>query len=260
VPRIADIPAPIVICVLGSFRLLKAGVVIEVRGGGKAEFLLSRLALRVNEGVRRETLLSGLWPDREPVLAGQSLNSLLYSLHRLLGDEIGGAAPVLQSSGYCRLNSEAGIAVDLAYFERFTDEGNGHARAGDAAEASLAYRQAVNCYRGDLCGSGDIGDLIERERCRSMYLTVLAWLADDSFCSGDYGECLESALRLLAQDPCREDAHRLVMRCHVRRGERAQALRQYRVCEEILHTEFEAVPEPVTVALFEQVRLNPAAV
>jgi DNA-binding SARP family transcriptional activator len=247
--------------VLGSFRLLKGGSPVEVRGGGKAEYLLSRLALRVDEGVRRDALLSGLWPDREAILAGQSLNSLLYSLHRLLGDEIGGAAPVLQGGGYCRLNSEAGIAVDLAHFEQLTDEGNRHAGAGEAGKAALAYRQAVNCYRGDLCsGGGDIGDLIERERFRSMYLTMLAWLADDSFRSHDYEECLGSSLRLLAQDPCREDAHRLVMRCYVRRGERAQALRQYRICEEILRTEFEAVPEQVTTALFEQVRLDPGTV
>jgi hypothetical protein len=50
------------------------------------------------------------------------------------------------------------------------------------------------------------------------------------------------------------------MRCHVRRGERAQALQQYRVCVDLLRTTFRAKPEPATVALFEQVRLDPGSV
>jgi DNA-binding SARP family transcriptional activator len=50
------------------------------------------------------------------------------------------------------------------------------------------------------------------------------------------------------------------MRCHVRRGERSQALRQYRLCQQILRAEFDAAPEPATEALFEQVRLAPSAI
>ena len=66
--------------------------------------------------------------------------------------------------------------------------------------------------------------------------------------------------RLLDGDPCREDAHRLVMRCHVRRGERAQALRHYLLCQQILRAEFDAAPEPATDALFEQARLDPSTI
>ncbi|NTU64270.1 MAG: alpha/beta hydrolase, partial [Chloroflexi bacterium] len=68
------------------------------------------------------------------------------------------------------------------------------------------------------------------------------------------------ASRLLTVDPCREDAHRLAMRCYARRGERAQALRQYQVCETVLRSEFDAVPEPATRQLFDQIRLSPASV
>jgi hypothetical protein len=50
------------------------------------------------------------------------------------------------------------------------------------------------------------------------------------------------------------------MRCCVRSGERAQALRQYRLCVDILRSEFDALPEPATVALFDQVRRDPGSV
>jgi DNA-binding SARP family transcriptional activator len=89
---------------------------------------------------------------------------------------------------------------------------------------------------------------------------MLARLADYSFGDEDYGRCLEHALRLLECEPTREDAHRLAMRCYVRCGERSQAMRQYRLCTEILRREFDASPEPSTTALFERVRDEPAAI
>jgi hypothetical protein len=49
------------------------------------------------------------------------------------------------------------------------------------------------------------------------------------------------------------------MRCHVRRGERAQAMRQYRICCSILQDEFDALPEPATQLLYQQIRLDPAS-
>ena len=64
-------------------------------------------------------------------------------------------------------------------------------------------------------------------------------------------------MQLLACDPYREDAHRVLMRVHVQRGERAQALRQYRVCEQLLRQEFDAPPEAATTALFDRIRCDP---
>ena len=61
-------------------------------------------------------------------------------------------------------------------------------------------------------------------------------------------------------DPCREDGYRLAMRAYVRRGERAQALRQYRLCEHVLRREFDTAPEPLTTELFERIRASPAGV
>jgi DNA-binding SARP family transcriptional activator len=78
----------------------------------------------------------------------------------------------------------------------------------------------------------------------------LARLADYFYLVADYPACLQYANRLLENDACREDAHRLLMRCLVRQGERAQALRQYRLCMHILHAEFDTVPERDTTRLF----------
>ena len=93
-----------------------------------------------------------------------------------------------------------------------------------------------------------------------MYHTILAWLAEHHFSRSEYATSIEYAVRLLSSDPTREDAHRIAMRSYMRRGERAQALRQYRLCERMLLSEFDAQPEPATVALFERLRHDPASV
>src|SRR5947208_10773697 len=64
---------------------------------------MGRLARRPI-GVRREALLSTLSPDKEVALASHSLNTLVHSTREPLDDEIGGAPPVVQPSGFYRLN------------------------------------------------------------------------------------------------------------------------------------------------------------
>jgi DNA-binding SARP family transcriptional activator len=124
------------------------------------------------------------------------------------------------------------------------------------------FERAVRLYGGDLSaavGSGARAAL-ERERLRAACRRALIRLADYAFVQQDFDTSLAYALELLDHDPCREDAHRLVMRCHVRLGERSQAVYHYRTVQAILRSECDAEPEPATTALFEQIRLKPHAV
>jgi DNA-binding SARP family transcriptional activator len=210
--------------------------------------------------VPRDTILEALWPGIDVALSSQSLNSLVYSLHKSLSGAIAGAPPVLYTDGAYRLNRELGVSVDVAWFEACVKAGDRHSREGNEASASAFYGQAVKLYSGDLCAGTDVHILVERERLRAVYLTVLARLAAACFDIGDYAACLDYARQILAHDPCREDAHRLIMRCYVRQGARAQALRQYRICEGILQHEFDVAPEPATTLLFDQVRHDPSSV
>jgi DNA-binding SARP family transcriptional activator len=158
------------------------------------------------------------------------------------------------------LNVDAGVGVDTAHFDVLVRTAEAHLRAGEASAAVAALVAASEFYRGDVYACDDLRAVVERERLRAVHLSLLSRLADQHFEQHQYGEALEYARRLLTADPCREDAHRLVMRCHVRLGERAQALRQYRTCVQILDAEFGAGPEPLTDALFARIRLAPDSV
>jgi DNA-binding SARP family transcriptional activator len=252
--------APVLICLFGRFRLLRCGATIPVRSGGRTEALLSCLALRNENGMRRDALLDAVWPESDLVRAKQSLTTLLGGLRRRLGSALAGASPVLYAEGGYALNSAAGVAVDVALFDALALEGERSMRVSDVAGAMRYWRQAIGLYQGDVCVGSDVHAMIERERLRALQLTLLRRLAEHCMQEGEHHEALRHARQLLRRDPCREDAHRLVMRCHVRLGERAQALRQYRVCRHFLEHEFDALPEPSTEALFAQIRLDPASV
>jgi DNA-binding SARP family transcriptional activator len=250
--------AAIEVCLLGNFRILKYGVLVTVRPGSKAEQLMGQLALRSPDGLLRESLIGLLWPETEIALATQSLNTLVYSMHRLLGDALEGLQPVLVQAGMYVLNVDAGVEIDIIAFETAARDGDRLAGLGSRTGAVASYCQAVALYAGDLAFGSDILALVERERLRSRYLLVLARLADLYFDGLEFERALECALDLLSHDPCREDAHRMAMRCFVRLGVRSQGLRQYRTCCEVLALEFGAVPERATKSLYELIRLDPA--
>lgn len=259
-PSVMAIDSPILICLLGEFRVLKAGRSVKIATGSKTETLLCSLALRENSCALRDVLLASLWPDQEPALANQSLNSLIYNLRKLLGKGTEEASPVTSNDGFYCLNVEAGVDVDVRIFETLATLAARRAESGDHEAALASYTRAIELYRGDLRFATDVYAVILRERLRAQYLSAIAYVAEHFFQQHRYTASLDYAMRLLRCDPCREDAYRLAMTCHVRLGHRAEALQQYRLCEQILRSEFDAVPEPSTKALFDLIRLNPGSV
>lgn len=221
---------------------------------------LAALALRPRDGVGRDELLSLVWPSSETALASQSLNTLVHSVNRTLGDALARPRPVVRRDGRYRLDLDAGVTVDVHAFDAAAERGDQLGRSGDRSGAIASYDRAVGLYEGDLVIAFDVRQVLERERLRARYLSIQARLADHHFEIRDYAVALLHALDLLDHDPCREDAHRMAMRCYVRIGQRAQALRQFQLCREVLALEFEASPEPDTEALYELIRVEPARV
>ena len=261
VPSPPAVDAPLLVCLLGWFKLLKWGQAVSVRPGGRTQALFSLLALASRRlGVNRDELLDCLWPGGDADLAAQALRALVYTLHRSLGDALGGEAPVIRDDGRYRLNIEAGLVVDVDRFDGAIDSAEELEREGNAEVAIERYRAAVGLYDGDLAVGSDVQHLVERERLRARYINARARLAEYHLVERDYVASLANALEVLAVDPLREDAHRLAMRSYVRRGQRAQALRQYRLCSDVLESEFQVVPEPATQALYELVRFDPSRV
>lgn len=198
-------------------------------------------------------------------MASDALSSLIHSLRKRLAPYLSGEPPVLFEDNQYRLNTDGGVSVDVDYFERLVRAGGGYMVCEKYQDAFAAYSKAMSAYTGDLCDCLPVVEeadslLVQRERLKTLYMTALCRVAVFYYQAGKYESSLDTLNTLLLKDPCREDAHRLAMRCYLLKGERAQALHQYRLCTSILEKEFEAPPEEATVELYDRIRLCPESI
>lgn len=247
-----------VIRCLGSFAVYHNGQPISFPRNRKADVVLKYLVLHRDRPVSRDALMELGWPDAGLDVAGNNLNTTISivrsSLARALERQIQGS-PILCEDGHYCLNPVLTLSVDVAEFDACWKRGLACERDGRVGEAMEAYQAAVALYHGDLL-MGDLYDdriVIERERLATTFLMLLSKLGEYRLGRGDYQEAMDYAHRLLEQDPCREDAHRLLMHCFARLGQRVQALRQYELCQSLLRRELNIEPAPETMALRERI-------
>jgi DNA-binding SARP family transcriptional activator len=245
------------VCLLNYFHVEAAGQVIP-SCGPKADALLALLALRRECRAARADVLFGLWPDCDETLAAQNLNSLNSNLKKSLGKYLDGQPPVIAEDGTYRLNIEAGIDIDIACFDALSDNAEHAMRAGTPA-ARVLIDQALAVYRGNLHTRETSDALMQFERLRTRFLGLLAWAAAWHAESAEWCEATRLAYRMLAEDECREDAHRILMRALAAQGQRTQALRQFQLCAELLRKAFDAQPEQASQLLYERLRSGQAS-
>jgi DNA-binding SARP family transcriptional activator len=106
----------------------------------------------------------------------------------------------------------------------------------------LDYKSALE---GELLpGWYDDWVLFERERLRQLRMHALEALADKLRRQARYGEAVEAAFAALRWDPLRESTYQSLIRTHLAEGNRAEALRQYRLCCHRLHSRLGVEPSP----------------
>ena len=127
----------------------------------------------------------------------------------------------------------------------------------DAAQAQT-LGQAIQLYHGDLLeGWKKDWCLCERERLQTNYLIMLDKMIGYCEAHEKYGQNgLAYGLRVLRYDPMREYTRRRLMHLHYLAGDRTAALRQYEHCVGALNEELGVKPSRLTVALYDQIRLD----
>lgn len=238
---------------LGPFRLSISGVP-QGNVGTKMALLLSMLALQQGHSLSRDFLLEALWPDKPTIKSGPLLRNLLFRLRKLLKSALNGSAPVICEGSHYRLNIEAGISIDTFDFDNLIKKAVQSRFDHDKQLVISFYEEAVALYRGDLLNTSCFDIEIERERLRNLYLQAVSYLAEHSLQLNDIVKTMRYAYCMLASNPFNENAHRLIMRGHMNNGHRAEALRQFQVCQRLLQQEFNIPPEAETMALFREIQ------
>lgn len=239
----------------GRFELLRDGEVVYLGRNARALSILKYLLARRGRPVTRDYLMGWLWPESDLKRARWSLNSAVCSLRKLLGDSLPSlpaSETVLYKEDSYQLSPHVRLSADTDEFDSCYEEGRRLEEAGWTSEAVAQYEKAVELYRGDYL----IEDLyeewtvIERERLVDAYADLLRRLAVHYMETGQPQESVRTCYRILEKDRCDEEAHRLLMESFVCLGQRGRALRQYRLCEQVLRHECDMMPSPKTRALY----------
>src|SRR5262245_10510843 len=206
----------------------------------KARAVLAYLAVRPGQTHSRDEVADLLWSTRGDEQARGSLRRTLSDLRKALDDP----QWLVTDGDQLRLEPDH-IEVDVATFERL---------AGDGTPAAL--EQAAALYRAELLAGFGLGEQpfedwlrAELERLRDLALRTLARLIAHHQAAGALDRAVEAALRLLALDPADEATHRALMSLYARQGRRAEALRQYQTCRDLLMKTLGVEPDPATEEL-----------
>ncbi|HMI45365.1 MAG TPA: BTAD domain-containing putative transcriptional regulator, partial [Gemmatimonadaceae bacterium] len=217
---------------LGTLSLRSDTLQVPVSAQQKRSLgLLAVLALGGKQGVPRERVEAYLWPESSAELARHSLDQAVYAIRRALGTD-----SVLSTGRELRLNPEF-VQADLREFEEAM-------RAGQ-------WNVAITHYKGSLLDGfhfGDTHDLefwvtTERARLRMEYQSALANLASVSAEAGDHLQSVAWCRRLANSDPLSADATKKLMRALAAAGDRASAVKQARLYQELIRQELEMEPD-----------------
>lgn len=221
------------------------------RGSGVLRFLLARPGRTCS----RDQLLATFWPDVDPATARNRLQVAVSAVRRSLL-AVTGERVVEYVDGQYRIDPTIKVEVDVERFETAIVRARRCSGAGDDDAALAAYGEAVQLYRGDFAADApyDQWSLLIRESLRLAAVDALDHAGALQLARGDFDGCIDTAQRMLELDPCREDAHRLLMHCYARQGRTYQAQQQYEFCARVLRSALDVTPAPATIRLRDAIR------
>ena len=231
---------------LGQFVVVVGGRAIadDAWPRRKARQLFKYLLTRPRRRATRDEAVDLLWPDSDPEAAATNLRSAVYTIRRTLA---AGELIVLDRDTV-GLRAGGEFWTDADAFERAVAE------AAAAADPSPLLEYADTLYTGDYLPD----DLYEdwaaerREFLKRAWVALQKRLAREHEARGESERAATALRRLLAADPCDEDAAFELMRLLGRQGRRSDARRVYQQIVRSLRDELGAEPSPATVALERQ--------
>jgi DNA-binding SARP family transcriptional activator len=257
-PRVAqrrDAPGALAVHLLGPLCVAVNDVPVGEWPSARCRSLFGFLLTHREPWPPREVLMEVFWPESSPEASRNSLNVAIHGLRRTLRTAT--VLPVVvHSGGAYGIHPDLQLWLDVEEFESRVEGGLRREEAGDADRAALEYESADGLYRGDFLADGLYEEwaALTRERLRLAHLDALSHLSNLHFGAGRYAACAALCQRIVECDPCREDAHRRLMRCYSRQGQPHLALMQYRSCVQALAAELGVDADPATGRLHDQVR------
>jgi two-component SAPR family response regulator len=202
-------------------------------------FLLAR-----RDGVTKETVGEVFWIESSPAELKMRFKNTIYRLRHAVGKE----AIIFQDDIY-QFNTSLDYEYDVESFYREIYHAE---KAKDSHQRINAYQAAIKFFQGPYLPDGDdTWILIERQKIHNAYVNAVMQLTSLYLEDGEYQNALKCSQKILSDDPCLEDAHRLAMRAYAGMGNRGAVARQYEYCRQVLSEELDVKPSQQTQSLYE---------
>jgi DNA-binding SARP family transcriptional activator len=199
------------------------------------------------DGLTKEAIGLIFWPDSLLAQLKLQFKNTIYRLRFALGPDV-----ILFDEDRYWFNRVLDYEYDVESMGKHLERGRSLVRA---EEKIAAFQAAARLYKGPFLPeiSGTWAEP-ERERLRQGYVEAMLALARLHLERGDASTTLAHCQKLLQDDGCLEDAHRLAMRAYAALGNRAAVTRQFERCRQALLEEIDAPPSPQTEQLYETLK------
>ncbi len=231
--KTAHIDDAVQIQLLNGFSLDQAGRNFELPFG--VQRLVVFLSLR-SSPVQRQHTAGALWPETTDQKAAANLRSALWRLNQI-------GCPVVQATG-CSLKLASNVRVDLRERTHLAQQVLGVESHNVHVDPALFCCDLLPDWYDDWL-------VIERERFHQLRLRVLESLCQLLAVRGRYDLAVEAALAAVAAEPLRESAHRALVGLYLTEGNRAEAVRQFKLYSQLVHDELGFSPSPQFFELLE---------
>ena len=255
-PEKLSTEASLLVYCLGSFRVYKDDQLIEKWPGNKCKQILKYMVVHRNAPVNQEVLMELFWPGMGLKGARRNLYQAIYNLRQALQTDGEDYPYILTEGNSYSLNPELEFWVDSEAFDLHYQNAQTLIASDRSEEAMREFQMAEDLYLGEFLAEDRYEDwpLVHRENLKNAYLDALDQLSQYFYAKGQFATCIYYCRKILAEDNCREDAHRRVMLCYINLGQPHLALRQYHTCVEALREELDVPPMPATEELYQQIR------
>jgi DNA-binding SARP family transcriptional activator len=229
------------------------GLITEPRFPGRqGRSLFAYLVCNRQHPVTPEELAEAIWRDTLPPAWGSALHALISKLRKLL-DGVGDGETLVLTGGQGNYLLRIGrdVWIDREAAAEAIDEAEAAMRSGEVKRAWAPCNiAAINARRRFL--PGEDGDWIGRERGRlhAILVRALDCFVDIWFANDEPALAVQAARESIELEPFRETGYQRLIRLHKALGNRAEALRVYEDCRQLLASELGVDPSPDTEALF----------
>lgn len=227
---VARLAPPVLLRALGVFRIEHAGVPVPRAAwqSRKARDLLKILVAK-RRPMRREELMELLWPEVDPVRAGNRLSVLLSTVRDVLATSGPVAGSVLRTSetGTVGLDPRC-VRIDVESFLALADRAL-QADREDSPAATALLLDAEAAYTGDFLEDDPYQEWADAlaDELRTTHAALLRALTRRSRDEGDTDRVARFALRLLRDDQYDEEAHLDLVATLLRAERFGEARRRY---------------------------------